>query len=86
MVDIQSINDSECFIWCLVNYLHPTDHNPARTRKVEKDFIRKLDLKDIKLPVKIKVILERKNCIGINVLGYEFMCQKILLKGMLIYY
>ena len=64
------------------------DHNPAKLRKADKNFPRELDFKDIKFPVKIRDI--HKNCISISLLGYEkkniqSMCQKILLKDMLIY-
>ena len=29
LVNIQNINDIECFKWCLVRYLHPADHHWA---------------------------------------------------------
>ena len=56
-----------------MRYLHPTDHHPARIRKVDRMFERKLNFKYIKLPVKIGDIrkIEKKNCIGISVFGYE---------------
>ena len=28
LINIQNINDNECFKWCLVRYLHPVYHNP----------------------------------------------------------
>ena len=73
MVNIQNIDDNECFKWCLVTYLHPADHHPARISKVDKDSARKLDFKGIKFPIKIRDIhkTEKKNCIAINVFGYE---------------
>ena len=46
LINIQNINVNECFKWCLIRYLHLADHNPPRIRKIEKDFARKLDLKD----------------------------------------
>ena len=42
----------------LIRYLHPADHNPAKIRKVDKDFAEELDLKDKKLPLKIRCIHE----------------------------
>ena len=42
----QSVNDKECFKWCLVRYLHPADHNPKRFTKAGKDFAKKLYFKD----------------------------------------
>ena len=38
-INIQNIIDNECVQWCLVRYLHPADHHPARIRKVEKSLI-----------------------------------------------
>ena len=54
-------------------WLNPADHHPERTRKADKDFAKRLDFKDIKLPVKIRNIhkIEKKNSIGISVFGYE---------------
>ena len=53
LINIQNIDDNECFKQCLVRYLNPADHNPARITKADKDFAKKLDFKDIKFPVKI---------------------------------
>ena len=67
LINIQSVYDHECFKWCLVRYLHPTDHNPRRITKANKDF------KDIEFPVRIRDIhkIEKKNSICISVFGYE---------------
>ena len=56
MINIQNIDDNECFKWCLVRYLNPADHHPARITKADKDFAKRLDFKDIKFPVKIRDI------------------------------
>ena len=56
LINIHSIDDSECFKWCLVRYLNPADHNPRRITKSEKNFAKRLDFKDIKFPAKIRVI------------------------------
>ena len=56
LINIQNINDNECFKWCLFRYLHDADHNPARIRKVDKDFARELDFHNIRFPVKIRDI------------------------------
>ena len=73
MINIQNIDDNECFKWCLARYFYPTDRNPARITKTVKDFGKKLNFKDIKLPVKVSVTHnnEKKNSIGISVFGYE---------------
>ena len=31
LTNIQNVNDNKCFKWCLVIYLHPSDHNTRRT-------------------------------------------------------
>ena len=51
------------YIWCLIRYLNPAGHHPARTKKISKGFGRKSDFKHIKIPVKIKDIhkTEKKN-------------------------
>ena len=56
MINIQNIDCNECFEWCLVRYLHHEDHHPPRIAETDKDFARKLDFKDTKLPVKIRDI------------------------------
>ena len=73
VINIQNIDDNECFKWNLVRYLHPVDHHPARITKTDKSFAKKLDFKDIKFPVKVRDIskIEKKNSISICVLGYE---------------
>ena len=71
MIDTQNIDDNECFKWCSVIYLPPVDHLPARITKADKDFARKFDFKDIKIPVKIRNFhkIKKKNSITINVFG-----------------
>ena len=54
LINIQNIDENECFKWCLVRYLHPADRHPAKITKVDKDFAKELDFKDIRFPVKIK--------------------------------
>ena len=56
-----------------ISYLNPADHNPTRITKANKDFAKKLDFKDIRLPVKIRDIHKnrKKNSIGMSVFGYE---------------
>ena len=73
MINIQNIEDNECFKWWLVRYLNPTDRYPARFTKTDKDFAENLDFKDIKFPVKVWDIhkIGIKNSIGIRVFGYK---------------
>ena len=73
LINIQNIDEKECFKWSIVRYLNPANHHPARITKTYKDFAKKLDFKDIKFPVKIRGIhkIEKKTSIGISVFGYE---------------
>ena len=73
MINIQNIDDNQCFKWCIVRYVHPADHDPRRITKADKDFAKKLDFKDIKFPVKIRDThkIEEKYSIAISVFGYE---------------
>ena len=68
LINIQSIDDNECFKFSLVRYLNPANYHLARTTKADKEFSKKLDFKYIKFPVKIRDIhkIEKKNSIGIS--------------------
>ena len=57
----------------MVRYLNPADHNPRRIAKADKDFAKRFDFEDIKVPVKIKDIhkIEKNNSIDISVFRYE---------------
>ena len=74
MINIQNIDNNECFKWCLVRYLYSADHHPARIPKADKDFARVLDFKDIRFPVKIRDIykIEKTNSIAL-----AFLVMKI---------
>ena len=73
LINIQNIDDNECFKSSIVRHLNSADHHPARIRKADKDFAKKLDFEDIKRPVKIRDIhkIENKNSIVISFFGYE---------------
>ena len=60
LINIQNINDEQCFKWCLVRYLDPTDHHPRRITKADKGFEKKIDFKDIKFSAKIRDIYKIK--------------------------
>ena len=47
LISIQNTDDNECFKWCLFRYLNPADHNSGRITKVDKDFGKRVDFKDI---------------------------------------
>ena len=44
----QNKNNNECLKRGLARNFHPADKHPARIRKIEKDFLRKLHFKYIK--------------------------------------
>ena len=73
LINIQNIDDNECFKWSILIYLNPADLKPARTTKPDKESAKNLDFKDIKFPVNLRDIhkIERKNSIGISVFGFE---------------
>ena len=56
LINIQIIDDNECFKWYLVKYLNLADHNPKRIAKADKNFAKRLDFKDIKCPVETRDI------------------------------
>ena len=41
-INIQNIDDSQCFKWCLGRYVNPANNHPARSTNVDKDFAKKL--------------------------------------------
>ena len=66
-------NDNECFRWCHIRHLNPQDKYPQRIKKVDKEYIDKLNYIGIEFPVTIKQLnkIEKQNEININVFGYE---------------
>ena len=73
MINIQNIDDNECFKWCLVRYIHHADRNPVKITKVDRDFATRLDFKGTKYSVKTRDIyrIEKKNSISISAFGHE---------------
>ena len=73
LINIQNINDMECFKWCLVRHFNLADQNSQRITKADKYISKRFDFKDIKFPVKSTDIhkIEKRNSIGISVFGYE---------------
>ena len=71
LINIQNIDDNECFKWHIVRHLNLAAN--LLITKVDQDFAQKLGFKDIKLPVKTRDIheTEKKNSIKISVLDYE---------------
>ena len=73
MINIQNIDDNECFKWCLVTYLNLVDRNPVIITKADRDFVKKPDFKYRKFPVKVRDIhkTEKNNSIAINLFPFE---------------
>ena len=73
MINIQNIDDNKCFEWCLATYVHPTNHNPRRITKANKDFAKNLDFKDIENLLNTGNIykINKNNSIIISVFGYK---------------
>ena len=65
--------DNECFRWCHIRHLNPQDKDPQRIKKVDKQYVEKLDYSGIEFPVNVKQFnkIEKQNSININVFGYE---------------
>ena len=97
MINIQNIDENDCFKWYLIRYLKPENQDPARITKAEKNSAKKINFKDIKFPVKIRDMykIEKKKK---NPPEFVFFAMKIkkniqsiynknvVKKNMLIYY
>ena len=46
LINIQNIDDNECFKWTRLRYLNPADNNLRRITKVNKKFIKIISLKE----------------------------------------
>ena len=66
-------NDNQCFRWCHIRHSNPQDKYPQRIKKIDKEYINKLNYIGIEFPVTIKQYnkIEKQNEININVFGYE---------------
>ena len=48
LINIQNIDDDGCFKWWFIRYLNLEDHNLKRITKADKEFAKRLDLKEFK--------------------------------------
>ena len=65
--------DDECFKWCQVKFINPTNNHPERIKKQDKEIAKTLDYRGINFPMKARdyeSIEERCN-INVNVFRYE---------------
>lgn len=71
-LNIQNYEDEQCFKWCILSQLHPTDSNPYRVSNYTS-FQNELDFTNIDFPVKLTQIkrFENQNDISVNVFGYD---------------
>ena len=53
LINIQNVDDNECFKLNIVRYSNPAYFNPVRITIADNDLAKKLDFKDIKFFVKI---------------------------------
>ena len=72
LINLKNI-DNECFRWCHIRHLNKQDKYPQRIKKVDKEYINKLNYTGIEFPVTIKQYnkIEKQNEININIFGYE---------------
>ena len=65
--------DNERFRWCHIRHINPQEKYPQRIKKVDKQYIEKLNYSGIEFPVCVKHYnkIEKQNSININVFGYE---------------
>ena len=95
MINIKNIDNNEYFKWCLARCLNPADHHPARIKKANKDFTKRLDFKDIRFTIKTRDIhkIQKRIPSGLVFLVVKIrkkiqsIYQKnVMKKSMLIYY
>ena len=65
--------DIECFKWCHIRFINPTNSHPERINKQDKKIASTLDYRGINFPMKARdyEIVEERFNINVNVFGYE---------------
>ena len=73
LINIKNLKDDKCFLWCHIHHKNPQEKDPQRIKKTDKQYIEKLNHKDITFPVSQKYYnkIEKQNNIRINIFGYE---------------
>ena len=46
--------DNECFKWCHIRFINPTNSHPERINKKDKEITKTLDYRGIKFPMKAR--------------------------------
>ena len=70
LMNIQNIDNNECFKSCLFKYLHLADHHPEKRTKADKAFSKELDFKNIKVTFKVRDIHKIKKNI-VSLVGFQ---------------
>ena len=65
--------DNECFKWCHIRFINPTNSHPERINKQDKKIADTLDYRGINFPMKARdyEIIEERFNINVNVFGYK---------------
>ena len=65
--------DDECFKWCHIRFINPTNSHPERINKKDKEIAKSLDYRGINFSMKARdyEIIEERFNINVNVFGYE---------------
>ena len=93
LINIQS-NDNECFRWCLVKQVNPTNKYPSKIRHDDRKLAKQLNLKGAKFPFHKNTMQTLKNkiifpllCLVLKIIHHAvFIIQNKFLKSMLINY
>ena len=65
--------DNECFKWCHIRFINPTNNHPEIINKQDKETAKTLDYRGINFLMKARdyEIIEERFNINVNVFGYE---------------
>ena len=65
--------DHECFMWCHVRLINPTNSHPERINKQDKKIATNLNYSDIEFPLNISdyELIGNRFEMDINVFGYK---------------
>ena len=68
-----NIKNNDCFLWCHVRHINPTEEHPGRIKETDKRISSYLNYEGIEFPVQEKDFkkIEVQNNICINAFGYE---------------
>ena len=72
MINLKN-EDNQCFRRCHITHLNPPEKYPQRVKKIDKQYIDKLDYPRIEFPVSVKQYnrIEKQKNINVNVFDYE---------------